>query len=483
MIYGEIKRKGNIPFVASLTIILTALLPVNVFCQGKESTVKPNVVFIILDDMNDNGVNKVENIKTPNIDQLCKSSVTFSEANCPAPLCMPSRASFFTGIYPHHSGSYANGNDPWNKSEVLKHAETLPELFRRNGYYTFGRGKIYHAKMEDGRIEKNFDNRPIYEGGFGPFPDKQHRVFSPKDKFPAFWGVQAFPDSIFPDVKNVNAVVDFLDKKHDKPFLIVLGLWRPHSPFTAPQRFFDMYDPDKITIPKGYLKNDLDDVPEFGRNLLDPFGRFEVTGAKNINRWKHFIHGYYACASFADWNVGRVIDALNKSNYAENTIIVLISDNGFHLGIKNHWEKNTLWSASADVPLVIRVPKAASNGTTVTTPVGLIDLYPTLVDLCRLQLPKQKLDGESLRPFLENPDYSWNRPALTSLGENLISVQNKRYRYIQYPDGTAELYDYINDPYEWHNLINRENLISVVGELKKSIPSTFMKELPGGRRN
>lgn len=481
MISGNINSRINLPALASMNLALLSALPFTSLNAQKIPDSKPNVIFIILDDMG--VVDGADNFKMPNIDQLRKSAVTFSRANCPAPLSMPSRASFFTGIYPHNSGAYSNGNDPWNRSEVLKQAETLPELFRRNGYYTFGRGKIYHAKMEAGRIERNFDNRPIYEGGFGPFPDKEHRVFSPDDKFPEFWGVQAFPDSAFPDVRNADAVIDFLHQDHNKPFFIAYGLYRPHTPFTAPQRFFDMYDSSAIEIPKGYLANDLDDVPEYGRNLLDPFGRFKITGADNVDRWKHFIHGYYACTSFADWNVGRVTDALSKSRYASNTIVVVLGDNGFHLGVKNHWEKNTLWNESTMVPLMIRVPDSPSNGTVAQSPVGLIDLYPTIVDLCKLKPPSHRMDGQSLRPFFEKRGYSWNRPALTTFGENLVSLQNDRYRYIQYPDGSAELYDYLQDPYEWKNLIKDKKLVSVVDEFKKSIPASFMKELQGGRKN
>ncbi len=480
---GIVRRIMEVSAFAALPLGTLAIFPLQSCSSAKTPLEKPNVIFVVFDDMNDYGISGIEKVKTPNIDKLRNSSVTFTKASCSAPLCMPSRASFFTGVYPFHSGVYANGGDPWNNSEVLKQAETLPELFRRNGYYSFGRGKVYHAKLAEGRIEHNFDNRPIYEGGFGPFPDEAHRVLSKEDIFQSFWGVQAFPDSLFPDVINTDAVINFLGEKHDKPFFVTLGLWRPHTPFTAPQRFFDMYDPEKIEIPKGYLANDLDDVPEFGRNLLDAFGRFEVTGANNEDRWKHFIHGYYACTSFVDWNLGRLMDAVDQSGYAENTIIVVLSDNGFHIGTKNHWEKNTLWDGSSIVPLIIRMPGSPVNGKTVESPVGLIDLYPTIVDVCGLQPPKQQLDGVSLRPFFEKPGYTWNRPSLTNLGENLISIRSQKYRYIQYPDGTAELYDLENDLFEWKNLVNEKGLEEVVKEHKKYIPSNFMKELPGTRKN
>ena len=451
-------------------------------CINNNKPEHPNVILIILDDMNNYTISRSENVRTPYLDNIRKESVTFTNAYCPAPLSMPSRASLFTGIYPHNSGVYANGGDPWNTSEILKQAETLPELFRHNGYYTYGRGKIYHARMQEGRLERNFDNRPIFEGGFGPFPDSLHRIHSEKDIFSEFWGVQEYPDSIFPDIINTGAVIDFLEEKHDKPFLLTLGLWRPHTPFTAPQRFFDLYDPQEIRIPEGYLEKDLDDVPDYGKGLLDPFGRFDVTGIKNPDRWKNFIHGYYACTSFADWNVGRVLEALDKSDYTKNTIVVIFSDNGFHIGTKNHWEKNTLWDGSAEVPLIIRMPESRLSRI-VNTTVGLIDLYPTLIELCGIQPPVQQLDGQSLVPFLNAEGYSQHQPVLTSLGENLVSVRSNRYRYIRYPDGESELYDIDNDPFEWNNLIGREGIEKVVQEHQKYIPAVFAKELPGIRRN
>ncbi len=441
---------------------------------------KPNVVFLIVDDMNDYGFGGPEKVITPNMDKLRENSVVFQNAYCPAPVCIPSRAATFTGISPHKSGVYLNGGDPWNDSQTLKEAETLPELFKRNGYYTYGRGKIYHKPLEKGRIERNFDNRPIYEGGFGPFPDEKHRVYSEEDKFPKFWGVQSFPDSIFPDVINTDAVVNFLQQEHEKPFFLTLGLWRPHTPFTAPQRFFDLYHPDSIKIPTAYRKNDLDDIPEFAQSLLDPFGRFEVTGANHVDRWKRFIHGYYACISFVDWNVGRVLKALEESKYADNTIFVLYSDNGFHLGAKNHWEKNTLWEASALVPMCIKMPDGLSSK--VTSSVGLIDLYPTMVDLCGLDSPKQELDGISLRPFLEHTDYTWDRPGITFFGENMVTIRTKNYRFIQYPDGTTEFYNHAKDPYEWDNRANDPEYSELIDQHKKYIPESFAKELPG-RRN
>lgn len=439
-----------------------------------------NVIFLVVDDMNDFAVTGEEEVYVPNLLQLKKESVVFDEAVCAAPVCIPSRASFFTGISPHHSGVYLNGGDPWNDSEVLKNAETLAELFRRNGYYSYGRGKIYHKPLSEGRIEKNFDNRPIYEGGFGPFPDKEHRLPSGKDKFPKFWGVQDYPDSLFPDIVNTDAVTGFLSEDHEKPFFLTLGFWRPHTPFTAPRRFFELYDPEKITIPKNYKADDLDDLSDYAKSLLDPFGRFAVAGAGHEEQWKRFIHGYYACNSFVDWNIGRVMNALSSSRYADNTIVVVFSDNGFHLGTKNHWEKNTLWDASAIVPLAIRMPGGVARK--VHAPVSLIDLYPTMVDLCRLDAPRQVLDGESLRPYLEGKKPETEKPAITYFGDGLLGIRSENYRYIRYPDGSEEFYDDKKDPNEWNNLINDPAYAELIRQHRTYIPDTFASELPG-RRN
>lgn len=451
--------------------------------QEKVDIENPNVVLIILDDMNNYAISEQEEIITPYLDNFRKSAITFTNAACAAPLSTPSRASFLTGIYPHNSGVYANGGDPWNQSEALINAETLPELFLRNGYTTFGRGKTFGINLQEGRLERNFENRPIYGGGYGPFPSEANIITSQREIFPEFWGIEAYPDSIFPDVVNSEAVIDFLDKDHYKPFFVALGLWRPHTPFTSPQRFFDLYNEDEIEIPKSYDSDDLDDVPDYMKALLDPFGRFEVTGAGNTEKWKEFIHAYYAVCSFADWNVGRVIEAVDGSQYADNTVIIILSDNGFHVGSKNHWEKNTLWDTSSIVPLLIKYPGSVNSGKEFNSTVGLIDIFPTLVDICQLDAPVQELDGESLRPFFKENNLKWDRPSITSLGEHLISVRTDNYRYIEYPDGEQELYDITSDPFELKNIANEDNKQEIITYLKSLLPETYAKEMPGTRRN
>ncbi|MEM1071062.1 MAG: sulfatase-like hydrolase/transferase, partial [Planctomycetota bacterium] len=289
---------------------------------------RPNVLLIITDDQNDyySNVSGVE-VKTPSMDRLQEQAIHFPRAYCASPVCGPSRAALFSGLYPHHTGVYLNGADPWQKSAPLQDVETLPELFRRGEYETWGMGKLFHAKLPESREPLQWNNNAKPNGGFAPFADRDHQLSG------KFFSVQEWdgPDSDFPDVKSADAAVKFLrHRESDQPFFMVYGLWRPHNPWTAPRRFFDQYDPQTITFPPpGFLASDLDDVPEEGKRLAAIYRqRWEKHGASNEADWRRIVHGYLACTSFADWNIGRVIDALDESNYSQNTIVVLVSDNG-----------------------------------------------------------------------------------------------------------------------------------------------------------
>ena len=296
-------------------------------------------------------------------------------------------------------------------------------------------------------------------------------------------------DDEHPDNKNTEAAIEFFSQQHDKPFLMCLGLWKPHCPYTSPKRFFDLYKDKKLPLPKGFKPGDLDDVPDMGRNMVDSLARFKYDGTpESETLWRQFLEAYCANNSFADWNIGRVLDALDNSPYADNTIVVFCSDNGYHCGEKLRWEKGTMWEQSAYCPMMIRLPKSMreqekfrpNKGATCEVPVGLIDIYPTLVDLCGLTPPVQKLDGESMRSLLMNPKMKSDRINLTTYSENLSSVRDVRYRLITYPDGTQELYDLKKDPYEWKNLIGDDKYKEVVARLEKRIPTTWAKSL-GGR--
>ncbi|MEZ5038739.1 MAG: sulfatase [Saprospiraceae bacterium] len=443
--------------------------------SSEDQSQKFNVLFLTVDDMNGwNTRNEYPAVKMPYFDKFKKEACNFTKNICPAPVCVPSRAAFFSGIAPHKTGAYYNGCDPWRRSELLRQAETIPECFKRNGYETFGRGKIFHAQLEEGREEAMFDNRPIYKGGFGPFAEREDWVGGKGQ----FQSVKAWegPDSDFPDVKNADAAIEFLQQNHDKPFFCYLGLWRPHTPYTAPKRFFELYEESAVTYPTGWKEGDLDDIPTMGLDLVDSLSFFGTDLPSKRETFKRMIYGYLATMSFADWSVGRVIAALDNSPYADNTIVVVASDNGYHMGEKEKWQKGTLWELSAYSPLLIRLP----GGSALELPqtVSLMDIYPTLIELCHLTPPKQPLDGESLMAIIRDPSAK-RAPSFMTYGEAYSSVLDGQYRYIRYPDGTEELYDHAIDPHEWDNLATPTNR-PTMDRLAKFIPAEFA-EMLGGR--
>ncbi|MHC4173200.1 MAG: sulfatase [Planctomycetota bacterium] len=455
--------------------------------QAARTNKRPNVLIVIADDMNDYGFYRtLGEVKMPYLEKFKATAMTFDKAYCASPACVPSRAAVFSGLYPHTTGSYLNGSNPWRKSPFTE-IEAMPECFKRNGYTTFGRGKLFHSQPYPKRKKAMWDNE-VWRGGFGPFPPEADQV---KGKF---WGCTAWegPDSDFPDVKNADAAIDFLQQEHDKPFFLTLGLWRPHTPFTAPKRFFQMYNPEDFRIPiPGWREDDMEDIPPLGHKLARVWGeRFDICGNENPDLWRKFVHAYCACTTFADWSAGRVIEALEKSQYANNTIVIFWSDNGYHCGEKNHWEKTTLWEQAALTPMAIRLPGmvnpapapgvGVNHGKGCARPVNTLDLFPTLVDCCALKGPAHRLQGQSLRPLLENPDAAWERPAITTYGRGYFSARDERYRYIQYPDGTEELYDHETDPHEFENLAHRPELEPVKQRLGKWIPKKWAQSL-GGR--
>jgi arylsulfatase A-like enzyme len=449
----------------------SALASANLFAQRR----RPNVLFLSVDDMNDYGFfHTMPGVKVPYLDKFRASATTFERAYCASPACVPSRAAIFSGLYPHTTGSYLNGSDPWTKAP-LDTTESMPETFQKSGYITFGRGKQFHAPLDPGR-EKAMWTNEFWGGGFGPFPPEKDQVGH------RFWGWTPWeaPDSDFPDVKNCDAAIDFLGQNHSAPFFLALGLWRPHTPFTAPKRFFDMYDLASIEIPPGYRDGDLDDTNPRARELAQVWGeRFVSTGKGNPKQWREFVRAYLATTSFADWSIGRVLEKLDSGPYRDNTIVVFWSDNGYHCGEKDHWEKTTLWEKSALTPAAIRRPGDPAGRVSKRT-IGLIDLYPTLVDLCGLKPPPQQLQGRSLRPLLDRPAAAWNHPALTTYGEHHSSVRDERYRYIRYPDGSEELYDHNADKHEWTNLAANPKLAPVKHRLSGYIPKDWAPSL-GGR--
>jgi arylsulfatase A-like enzyme len=435
---------------------------------------RPNVLFMAIDDLNDwtGCLGGHPDVKTPNLDKLASRGVLFTNAHCSAPACNPSRASLMTGILPSTSGVYHN-RDPWRKSPVLEDAVTIPQHFMAHGYSAVGGGKIYHGRFPDPASWQSYF--PSQKQNKPPDPMPSNRPMNGIPKTAHFdWGPVDVPDGEMGDRKVAAWATEQLQKKHDKPFFIACGFFRPHLPWYVPNKYFDMYPLDKITLPN-VKENDLDDVPEIGRRMARP--QRDHANVTKHNQWKKAVQGYLASITFVDTCIGRVIDALNRSDYADNTIIILWSDHGWHLGEKLHWRKFALWEEATHNVLMAVVPGMTRPRQRCSRPVTMLDIYPTLIELCGL-MPKKELEGRSLVLLLKNANAKWDRPALTTHGRNNHSIRDERYRYIRYSDGTGELYDHDKDPFEWDNLVDDPKYAAIKEELAKWLPSKNVPQVP-----
>ena len=433
---------------------------------------KPNVLFIAIDDLNDwiGCLGGHPDVKTPDLDRLAERGVLFTNAFCSAPACNPSRASLLTGILPSTSGVYHN-NQPWRP--VLPDAVTTPQHFMAHDYRVVGGGKIFHGRYADPPSwDEYFPSKTKTKPG-DPVPPNRPVNSIPKTAH-FDWGPVDVADGEMGDWQVADWAIKELTREHDKPFFTAVGIFRPHLPWYVPRKYFDMYPPDKITLPN-VNKNDLDDVPPIGKKMARPNGDHKKV--IEHNQWRKAVSGYLASISFADACVGRVIDALDSSPYADNTMIVLWSDHGWHLGEKLHWRKFALWEEATHNVLMMVLPGITEPGGRCTRPVSMIDIYPTLVDVCGLA-SKKGLEGNSLRPLLENPKAAWERPALTTHGRNNHSIRSERWRYIRYNDGTEELYDHEKDELEWVNLAEKPEYAEVKKELNRWLPEVNVPEAP-----
>ena len=465
--------------------VLVLALAASAFADARQ---RPNVVFIVADDMNGYGfLGTHPDAQTPRLDAFRREALTFPRTYCPAPACVPSRASFMTGVNPQHTGAYLNGSDPWEKPE-FERFESMPETFRRSGYFTWGAGKVFHAKISAARQAAAWDIDRGGNGGFGPhIPEPDQIKGQSWGGGGQWWGAHAWTgaDTDFPDVHTVNQAKTFLTEHPAdgaQPFFMFVGLWRPHTPFTAPKRFFDLYDRERLRHPpEGWRSDDLDDVPAEGRRLAGIWGqRWEVSGEAAPDNWRTILHGYLACTSFADWSIGELIDALKARSDFDNTLIIVTSDNGYHVGEKNHFEKSTLWDVAAATPMAVRLPGGAHAGRTSSRVVGLVDLMPTFQRLCDLQPARQTYDGRDLSPLFRDPERPWPFPTLTVHNTASASFRDERYRYIRYPNGDEELYDHLADPHEWRNLAASAAHAVVLTQFRHQFPDTWAPSF-GGR--
>ncbi len=418
-----------------LFFILTLLLAPARFAAASD---QPNVLFIVVDDMNWRlGCYGGEVARTPNLDSLAARGVRFDRAYCNYPVCGASRTSFLSGRYPETTGVMNNGVNP--RLVLGESYRFLPEYFRDHGYYTAGVGKIPHTPEQIDSMEWDSYRDPQWE------PED---IFKGVEKIDE---TRAWPAGKHPDGISARLAVEMLEAERDQPLFLAVGFHRPHAPRGAPQEYWDAIDPETIPLPEaGKITAGLPKIaypPKFEPEYPEP-------------KIRSTLHAYYATAAFIDAQVGLLLDTLDRKKLWENTVVVFFSDHGVHLGEHGgFWNKMSLMEEALKVPLLLHAPGAASGGAT-AEPVELVDLFPTLTELCGLP-PQEGVEGESLVPLLKDPAASREKSAAYGVvlrdGKDRPlghSLRTRRWAYAEWPDGSRQLYDHSKDPGELHNLSN-----------------------------
>ncbi|QEL19472.1 sulfatase [Limnoglobus roseus] len=451
------------PRVVSVVVLLLIAVPL----LAADPVKRPNVLFIAVDDLNHwvGHLGRNKQTKTPNIDRLAKMGVTFTKAYCAAPVCNPSRAALMSGLRPGSTGVYDNGQD-WKA--VIPKEQTLTTQFLKAGYDVHGSGKIYHANA----------HRPGEWTDY--FVGANEKVTPhPTAKNDGVGGIKFQPltdDSKLQDESIVDAGIKQLGAKHDKPFFVAVGLHKPHMPWNVPKKYYDLFPLDSIELPPT-TADDLKDVPPGGIKFAKPQGD-HATMVKS-GRWKEAVQGYLAAIAYCDAQVGRLIDAYEKSPEKDNTIVVFWGDHGWHLGEKEHWRKFALWEETTRMPFIWVAPGVTKPGVCDRT-VDLMSIYPTLCSLCGIDKPAH-VEGNDIKPLLLDPTAKWDHPAITTYHLNNHAVRTAKWRYIRYASGGEELYDHDADEFEWTNLAKDEKYADVKKELAKFLPTTNKPELPTGK--
>jgi choline-sulfatase len=459
------------------SLLIGSLLSVVVFSDSARGAQKPNILFIAIDDLNDwvGALGGHPQIKTPNIDRLAQRGTLFANAHCQSPLCNPSRTSLLTGLRPTTTGVY--GLAPWFRTlPEFKDRVALPQHLAAQGYETLSTGKIYHGGYGRGKNDREFQKLgPGAEVGarpaakiIPPTPGGNHPLMD--------WGTFPHEDSDKGDWKVASWAVEQLNEKPSGPFFLSVGFFLPHVPLFATQKWFDLYPEDEVIVPP-IRRDDREDTPMFSWYLNWDLPEPRLSWCESVDQWKPLVRAYLACISFVDSQVGRVLDALDANGYADNTIIVLWSDHGYHLGEKLITGKNTLWERSTHVPLIFAGPGIA-EAAVCRQPVELLDIYPTLNDL--LVLPKViGLEGHSLVPQLKDSKAIRPWPAITSHNRGNHAVRTERWRYIQYADGTEEFYDLLNDPQEFSNIVGDMRYAQIIAEHRRWLPKVDVPPAAG----
>lgn len=468
-------------FIDRGMITICALLLSGMALSDESVSEKPDVLLIMVDDLNDwvGALGGHPQAKTPNIDKLAARGMLFSNAHAAAPICSPSRTAMLTGLRPSTSGVYDNRAD-WRELGIFSDKPTLPKYFKNQGYQTLGAGKIFHAHTYTPEGFEGSNDIAAWEEFYPSLtrqlPDELSPVERPVNQNPVAetldWAGLSADESEMGDSKIAAWITSQLLEDSVKPRFIAAGIYRPHLPWYTPVQYFDMYPLKGVELPQT-IEDDLDDVPEIATRpfleMTDKPPMAEHHWVSESGKWQEGVQAYLASISFADAQVGRIVAALDDSGRAENTIIVLLSDHGFHLGEKARWRKDTLWEETTRVPLIVVAPSITTPGTVSNQPVSLMDIYPTITALAGFDAPGH-VEGNNLLPLLKDSNYPWEHTALTTAGFRNHSVRDKRYRYTLWSNRAEELYDHKEDPHEWQNLAAKKSMQKIKQELKTKLP-------------
>lgn len=449
---------------------------------------KPNILMIAIDDQNDwiGYMGGHPDVKTPHIDALARAGTAFTNAHCQSPLCNPSRTSLMLSKRPGSTGIY--GLSPWFRTvPELAELEPLQQYLKRHGYRTYTAGKIYHGGY--GRSGGGKGKGKGKAGGSGneewdeigpaataaPFPEKP-LVNAPSGHKLMDWGVFPHKDEDKGDFKIASWTVEKLDNMpDDEPFFLTCGFFLPHVPCFATQKWFDLYPIESTSLPL-IQRDDRKDTPRFSWYLHWKLPEPRLEFLEDADQWMNLTRSYLACTSFVDDQVRRVMEALDRNGLRDNTIVVLWSDHGWHIGEKEITGKNTLWDDGTRVPLIFAGPGVVA-GQLCNQPAELLDIYPTLAELAGLP-PKEGLEGISLLPQLQDASTKRERPAITTHNAGNHGIRSENWRYIVYADGSEELYDMVKDPNEWTNLAADPAYAEVIAEHRKWVPKGDLPPAP-----
>ncbi|TWU61663.1 sulfatase [Crateriforma conspicua] len=445
----------------SAAIVSLTLICIVANSATADNAQRPNVLMIAVDDLNHwlTFMGRNPQAQTPNFDRLAKMGTAFTQAYCAVPACEPSRCALMGGRRPWVTGCYKNG-DKWKTHQPA--GDGLSAQFLKAGYYVAGAGKIYHGMQ-------------VHESEWTEYmPQNGHTLNGPNvDKMDGYHVDKIHPnlkDDDLIDWHSTNYIIDRLNRDDDQPFFLALGLYKPHLPFVVPRKYYDAFPLESIQLPP-HREDDLDDLPpaavKMARN--GDHEKFLKSG-----RWKAAIQSYLATCAYTDMNLGRLLDAFEKSPERDNTIVVFWTDHGWSFGEKEHWRKFALWEEPTRTPMIWVVPGMTKPSTRCERTVDLMSVYPTLCQLAGIPKPGH-VSGYDITPLLEDPSASWDYPAITTHGYENHAVRTQQHRYIRYANGDEELYDSVADPYEWKNLANDPAFTSVKKDLAEWLPSDAVK--------